>query len=79
MRKQQLTDELTDLQQRRFGLATQLDQMALQLQRWDEKILLLQQMLITLGTQVEQEERLGEFIETATTPLAIEATGLIGE
>ena len=58
MNEQELTDELTDLQQKRLNLAAQLDQMALQLQKWDEHISLLQKMLVTLRTQSEQEKAL---------------------
>lgn len=58
MTKQDINDKLNILQQRRLSLSVQLDQMALQLQLWDERISLLRQMLVTLQTQSEQEEKL---------------------
>jgi hypothetical protein len=58
MTEQKLTNELAGLQQKRLDLAAQLDQMALQLQLWDKHIALLKEMLVTLQTQGEQEEKL---------------------
>lgn len=58
MTKQELTNKLTDLQQKRLTLAARLDQMTLQLRPMDALISLLQQMLVTLQTRDKQEEEL---------------------
>ena len=85
MTEQKLTDELTDLQQKRLDLAAELDQKTLQLQRWDEHISLLKRMLVTLQTQGEQEDELvqmtaKEVQKGGITPLpAIESTKSLGE
>ena len=61
MTEQELTDELTNLQQKRLDLAAKLDKETLQLQLWDKRISLLQellatrQILVTLETRHEQE------------------------
>lgn len=62
MTKQELTVKLTDLQQKRLTLATQLDQMTLQLRPLDEFISLVQRMLVTLQTRDEQEEELAKLL-----------------
>lgn len=69
MTEQELTDELTNLQQKRLDLAAQLDQKTLQLNLWDEHIALLQEMLVTLQTQGEQEEKLVQ-VAAAETKMA---------
>ena len=85
MTEQKLTDELTDLQQKRLDLAAELDQKTLQLQRWDEHISLLKRMLVTLQTQGEQEDELvqmtaKEVQKGEITPLpAIKSTKSLGE
>lgn len=58
MTKQELMNKLTDLQQKSLDLSAKLDQMALQLRLWDERISLLRKMLVTLQEQGEQEEEL---------------------
>lgn len=74
MTRQELTAQLAGLQQKRLALAAKLDKETLQLQLWDTQISLLQEMLATLQTQGEQEEKRVQLVTaeakmSATTPI----------
>ena len=70
MTEQELMDELEGLQQKRLALAASLDGGTLQLQRWDKRIILLQEILVALQTlsalQTRHEQEGTEI--TVTTP-----------